>query len=400
MTRRTWLSLALLGTLVGMVFITVLVAPAAEKGRPYSSHSASIDGVRLARDLSGRLGWKPESRTVAFSDTLTGPAPIQVLIQARVSASEARALLDFVRQGGSLLVAGAAGALDDSLAVVTNATGEPVEAPPTAECSDRNVWQTQLAHVARIAIVAWRRPAPPDTVGFGRVGYRRDGDPTENIGRAAVGFPFGRGRVVAVADENYLVNDVVRRCELEADVAFVRMIEYLSRGERGRRIAFDEFHHGYGVRGGSFTAIRMYLAGTPSGRMLAQIAVAGLLLLFAFAPRPLVPRDPVRAIRRSPLEHADALAHAYAGVNATRTVTARLLAGVRRRTRRDRSRFRDTDEQLLGAAAATSAQAATAAGVVSNALGAPVAERELTQVAGALETIEQALTQRITSPTR
>lgn len=400
MTRRTWLSLALLGALVGMVFITVLVAPTAEKGKPYSSHSASLDGIRLARDLSERLGWKPESRTVAFSDTLSGPAPIQVLIQAPVSAAEARALLDFVRQGGSLLVAGGAGALDDSLAVVTNMEGVPVEAPPTAACSDRNVWRSELAQFGRIAIVAWRRPAPPDTVGFGRVKYRHGADPVENMGRAAVGFPFGRGRIVAVADRNYLVNDVVRRCELEADVAFVRMIEYLSRGERGRRIAFDEFHHGYGVRGGSFTAIRMYLAGTPSGRMLAQIAVAGLLLLFAFAPRPLVPRDSVRVARRSPLEHADALAHAYAGVNATRTVTSRLLAGIRRRTQRDRGRFRDTDDQLLGAAAATSAQAATAASVVSNALSAPVAERELTQVASALGTIEQALTQRISSPTR
>lgn len=400
MTRRTWLSLTLLVALVGLVFIAVLVAPSAQKGRSYSSHSPSLDGLRLARDLSARLGWKPESRIVAFSDTLRSPAPIQVLVEARVSASEAGALLGFVRSGGSLLVAGEAGALDDSLAVVASASGEPVEAPPTPACDDRDMWRTQLAQFGQIATIAWRRPAPEDTVGFGLVASRRRGGRIEHEGRAAVGFPLGKGRIVAVADKNYLVNDVVRRCELEADVAFVRMVEYLSRGERGQRIAFDEFHHGYGVRGGSLTAIRMYLSGTSSGRMLAQMSIAGLLLLFAFAPRPLAPRDPAHVARRSPLEHADALAHAYAGVNATRTATSRLLAGIRRRTRRDRGRSRDTDEQLLGAAAATSIRAATAVGVVSTALNAPVSERELPQVASALETIEQALTQRISPPTR
>src|SRR6185503_17294434 len=93
--------------------------------------------------------------------------------------------------------------------------------------------------------------------------------------RSGLGMPLGAGRVVLIADESFLTNDVIRRCELGTDVGYVRMIEYLSGGQRGVRVAFDEYHHGYGVRGGSFAAIRMYLAGTASGRMLAQIAIAG-----------------------------------------------------------------------------------------------------------------------------
>jgi hypothetical protein len=141
----------------------------------------------------------------------------------------------------------------------------------------------------------------------------------------------------------------------------------------------------------------MYLAGTPSGRMLAQIAVGGLLLLFAAAPRPLAPRDPSHVARRSPIEHADALAHAYAGVRATRTATARLLAGVRRRAR-GRSRAADTDESFLAAASALSPRAAQAASTVSAALQSPLPEGQLTEVASALETIERELTRPSSSP--
>jgi len=203
-------------------------------------------------------------------------------------------------------------------------------------------------------------------------------------------MPLGAGRIVLIADENFVANDVIRRCELGTDVAFVRMIEYLAHGQRGLRVAFDEYHHGYGVRGGSFTAMRLYLSGTPSGRMLAQIAVAGLLLLLAAAPRPLEPRDPTHIARRSPLEHADALAHAYSSVNATRTVTARLLAGVRRRSR-GRSRGKDADAAFLTAAATMSPAASKAAALVGDALERAVPARQLPEVATALETIEHEL---------
>ncbi|HET9423824.1 MAG TPA: DUF4350 domain-containing protein [Gemmatimonadaceae bacterium] len=399
MSRRPWTSAAILVGLLLVVLTAVIIAPSTEKGRSHSSLSAGVDGVRLARDLATRLGWEAETRTIAFSDTIRDPAPVQVLVDARVGAREAHALLDFVRAGGSLLVAGEAGALDDSLPLVSEAAGELVEGEGAGECPAADPWQAQLSRFTQFGSARWRRPAPEDTIGFGVVAVDSEMPPRRQE-RVGFGFPLGGGRIVAIADENYLVNDVVRRCELGAGVSFVRMIEYLTRGERGQRIAFDEYHHGYGVRGGSLTAIRMYLEGTRSGRMLAQMSVAGLLLLFAFAPRPLAPRDPSRVSRRSPLEHADALAHAYAGVGATRTATARLLAGVRRRSRRDRTRGRDTDEALLAAAAAASPEAATAAQVVARALESGVPDRDLPEVASAVHSIEHALTQRTNSPAR
>lgn len=398
MTRGTRASLVLLVTLMSLVLVALLFAPTEQRGQPYSSYSAGLNGVRLARDLASRLGWPTETREVPFSDTLASPARVQVLVNAGVAAGEVHALLEFARAGGSILVAGASGPLADSLFVVAHESGV-IAGSSLSACPGVNAFESAVSSSGRAAVIGFRRPMPDDTVGFGLIRVDRGNDAPAVEARAAVGLPFGAGRIVVVADGNYLVNEAVRRCELGVDVAYVRMLEYLTRGRRGERIAFDEFHHGYGARGGSLAAIRMYLAGTPSGRMLAQIVVAGLLLLLAAAPRPLTPRDPPLIARRSPLEHADALAQAYAGVNATRTATARLLAGVRRRVRRDRA-ARDTDEHVLSVAAGMSAEGAKAAALVSSALETPVAARELPRVAEALDTIETVLSRRPTSPTR
>ena len=401
MNRRTSMSAAILGGLLALVFVALLISPTTEAGRAHSTHSAGLDGTRLVHDLTRRLGWLPERREVPFTDSATTAAPIQVLVRASVGAAEAQALLRHVRTGGSLLVAGEAGALEDSLPTVTGEFGEPVALPEGDNCRRGSPWENSLSQFGRVAGVGWRRPVPDDTIGFGAITVPAvAGGLPRRVRRAAVGYPLGAGRIVIVADPGFLVNGMIRQCEYQADVSFMRMIEYLSHGERGRRIAFDEYHHGYGVRGGSFTAIRMYLGGTGSGRMLAQMAVAGLLLLFAAAPRPLAPRDPSRIARRSPLEHADALAHAYSSVNATRTATARLLAGVRRRARRDRTRARESDEQLLAAASALSPAAAAAAATVAAALDASVSASELPGVADAMALIETVLTPRSTPPTR
>ena len=390
MTRRNVVSAWILLGLIALVVVVLLVSPSVEKGRPLSSYSAGSDGVRLAHDLIGRLGWKPERREVAFTDTMANPAPIQVLVGAAVSEAEAGQLLAFARRGGSLLVAGVGGPLTDSLGVVETMGGRFFAADYEPHCESRGTWQSEFTQTNYASALDWSRPAPADTVGFGMVLFAGRDRKAETSARAGAGFPYGAGAIVVVAEERFLANDVIRRCELQTDAAYVRMIEYLSHGKRGVRVAFDEFHHGYGVRGGSFSAIRMYLAGTPSGRMLAQVAIAGLLLLFAAAPRPLAPRDPATVARRSPLEHADALAHAYASVNATRTATARLLAGVRRRSR-VRARGKDGDEAFLAVAAAVSPTAAKATSIVTDALDRPIPSRQLPEVAAALETIEREL---------
>ncbi len=97
------------------------------------------------------------------------------------------------------------------------------------------------------------------------------------------------------------------------------------------RLVFDEYHQGYGDHPGTVRGIVTYLGRTASGHLVLQLAGAGLVLLLAVGPRLLPPRAAERIERRSPLEHVDALARAYRAVGATRTATARLVHGVRRR---------------------------------------------------------------------
>jgi hypothetical protein len=170
------------------------------------------------------------------------------------------------------------------------------------------------------------------------------------------------------------------------------MFEYAggSRGAGG--LVFDEYHHGFGRHGGSLSAASTYLAHTPSGHFMIQTLVAGLLLLIAKSPRPIPPRDPRLVSRRSPLEHADALGRAYADVGATRTATARLVSGLRRRLNRWIPVAPGAaDEAFLEAVAVRVPARAADVGVIRHALAEALPKRELALVGGALNRIEEAV---------
>jgi hypothetical protein len=104
-----------------------------------------------------------------------------------------------------------------------------------------------------------------------------------------------------------------------------------------------------------------------------------------------VPRDPERIARRSPLEHADALAHALAEVGGTRTAAARLVDGVRRRVRRSAGMEADNEAFLRAVALQQPALAADVA-TLRRALEERIDSRDLAHVGDSLRRVEQALT--------
>jgi hypothetical protein len=96
--------------------------------------------------------------------------------------------------------------------------------------------------------------------------------------------------------------------------------------------------------------------------------------------------------RRSPLEHADALGRAYADVGATRTATARLVSGLRRRLNRWIPVAPGAaDEAFLEAVAVRVPARAADVGVIRHALAEALPKRELALVGGALNRIEEAV---------
>jgi hypothetical protein len=212
-----------------------------------------------------------------------------------------------------------------------------------------------------------------------------------------VGFPLGRGRVVVLSDPDLLRNDVIRVCNWGADVAVVRMLEYLRTGPVPRRLMiFDEYHQGFGAHPGTMRAIALYLSRTPSGHALGQVLLAGLVLLLALGPRALPPRDTERVERRSPLEHVSALASAYEQVGATRTAANRLLRGVRRRLERATQNYgthraEQTDDAFLAAALRGDPSLEEDVALIRRSLSATLSQHDFEALGGALRRLETSL---------
>jgi hypothetical protein len=202
---------------------------------------------------------------------------------------------------------------------------------------------------------------------------------------------MGAGRVAIVGGSDVFSNSAMRACRWGAAIAAVKLTEYL-RPPSGETptLVFDEFHHGFGVHGGSIRAAGLYLAHARS--VLAQALAAGLLLLLAMAPRPLVPRDDTRVTRRSPLEHAAALGRAYEDVRATRTATTALVSGLRRRTRGIVAvPAAASDDEFLSAVAQRIPALGQRIEIVNRARAAQVGPRDFPAVGAALADIEHQL---------
>jgi hypothetical protein len=390
-----------------LVILAALFAPERVAGRTGDARLSTIStepqGAALFYDLARRLGWQVEQRRTAVLDT--DPDVIHAVLAADVPLriAEVHALLENVRNGGALLVvlAGAGDPIGDSLHVALGGGGGPLRArgAPTTGCAARTGFFVPLWPNDQVALYSlrWRGlRTPPQIDTFVRVNETTIGRGRARAGAAAVGFPYGRGRIVLGSDPDLLRNDALRVCEYGLDVPAVHMLEYLSDGGAvpRRRIVFDEFHHGFGRQPGTMSAIASYLSGTVSGRLLFQLAAAGLVLLVSLAPRPIPPRDPERVERRSPLEHVDALARAYDQVDATRTATARLVRGVRRRVERGASLAptAQSDDAFLARAVLAAPALAPDVSLIRTGLTTTLSRADFTRLGTALHRLESSLT--------
>ncbi len=344
----------------------------------------------MAFELAQKMGWQPERRTTSLDSSVTPAVNVVLAPSQMLGAHEVHRLLDDVRRGGGLVFTLDGGdEIADSLGVGEGPRGRFLTGFSDPDCPSLGFQdRAALTVPPEVHRIVWYRPSPGPTVTLARVSGRADEEFP-----VVLGFPMGRGRVAVVTSSGIFANEAVRICDWGADVGVARALEYVRPANVERpRLLFDEFHHGYGMHPGSIRAVAAYLAGTSSGHFLTQALLAGLLLVLARAPRAIPPRDPARIARRSPLEHVDALGHAYADVGATRTATARLLSGVRRRAERMVVRRGSADDDaFLDAVRTRFPSLGESVDVVRDALRQPVSTRELAAVGTALETIEHHL---------
>jgi hypothetical protein len=417
---RRRITLAVLGSVIVIVALLTPEATGGRTGDPrLTSRSTQPQGAAAFYDLAGRLGWLPSRRT-ADSIPLGDTSAVHLILDPPVapSAAETHEVLDRVRRGAGLIFVLGSGPLADSLGLGSRmsrpgagsvigasqllvSTAGTLVADSVERCEGRGetvlsaglpFWPDRQTHILALE---WKgaQPAGARALAFVRTVNGIAGNEVP----AVVGFPLERGRVVVAADPDLLRNDVLRVCRWGAGVAAVRMLEYASDGAPGGgrrdRLVFDEYHQGYGEQPGTIRGILSYLEETSSGHFVLQLAGAGLLLLFAVGPRLLVPRATDRIERRSPLEHVDALARAYRAVGATRTATARLVHGVRRRVEQSLGGQRGvSDDAFLTWARERAPARATDVDLVRQALDKPVSRRELEVVGQALRRLETSLT--------
>jgi len=392
---KRWTATWVLGALGVVVLAVALLTPeeAGTNGRDMSTFSTGPGGAGIAFELAERMGWKPERRTVPLDSTNHGRRVDVVLAPSvALGSHEIHRLLENVRAGGGL-VASLDGddELADSLGVDGGNGAAFLDAAGTA-CPDDRL----SAARAILSIPPDAREVEPPKIPDREITTLlsatrpRGGGPVSG----AIGFPLGAGRVVVVGSSSVFGNTAMRYCRWDADLAVARMLAFVRPANESRpTIVFDEYHHGYGVHGGSLRATATYLGGTSSGHFLVQALVAGLLLLMAKAPRPLPPHDAAEVQRRSPIEHADALGRAFADVGATRTATARLLGGLRRRVGRAVAVGGGAaDDEFLNAVERMDPSLSDAVCQIRRALEQPVPSEQFVLAGSALERIERALT--------
>lgn len=385
--------------IVALVLLA-LFTPSAETNQSYdprlSSTLAGPNGAKGISDVARRLGWRVAQRkTKPFDEAGYGTILAVLDPPIPLSERETSLLLQRVRDGASLLtVLDGESALADSLHlhVAPKLVLLPLDSVNGGQCSSResrSVFQfmgarasirpflqsTRLQSGARIFLVS-------SETGKARFG--------------AIGFPLGKGRIVAVSDPNALRNDFIRICKWGMGVTAVRMLQYLSADRRRSdvTIAFDELHQGFGPQPDINRAAGRMLFGTAPGAMIVQIIAASLILLLAVAPRPIVPSPSPRTQRRSQFEHVEALSSAYRQISATRIVTRRLVQGLRRRLAGGRvgsTRESDTDAVFLKQVASSYPVVSADTAIVSSALTSHSSPAELVAAVKAIETIERTI---------
>jgi hypothetical protein len=389
--------------IAGLVVLVALITPQAGDGRSgderLTTHLSGPLNARVLYETAGRLGWRVSRRdSVPSPRASNGTTVHAVLAPPRPIAPEvAHEYLNAVRGGDALLlVLDDRNPLSDSLGVRHSTAGGTLTliAADTAGC--RRSLQVPLWPDGQVHLwtLRWTRGQPAGRVTFGEA-HSNVGSPRELTRDVAAGFTLGAGRVVVVADPDFLRNDVVRHCSWGADVRAVRMLEWLRAGGPTPRtfLEFDEYHQGYGRSHSVLRTAGSFLVRHPVGRALLQGVLASLVLLLALAPRAVPPADVLRVERRDPLEQIDALAQAYEQVHATRTVAARLLHGVRWRVERGWSLARSRpDDAFLDDAASRAPELSDDVALVRRALHETVPDRDLPELGHALRRIEQTLT--------
>ena len=333
--------LSVVGVLL-VLFVLLAPQPRADESAAFSSYATGAGGSRALHDVFERLHFDV-SRNDGPLNTAPSSGSVYVLLRPAqpLTTSEQNRLVGAVARGAILVFTPEDESLADSLGfglivptdfyTLQNATVAGGNPPETATDEPARAFRAAVPINATVGSRSrsgndpflWLTPRGP---------AKASGDSTK-FPALVRGHRFGRGYVIAIAPSQIVMNQALRFPA--TTIAIVRAIRFacasVSTGSPCGTVVFDEYHHGFGKHADMIGTIRRSLTNTPPGRTTVELVAASLVLLLAFAVRPLAPVAATLVSRRSPLEHVGALAYAYSRVNARALGSRRLVRGLRRR---------------------------------------------------------------------
>jgi hypothetical protein len=202
---------------------------------------------------------------------------------------------------------------------------------------------------------------------------------------------IGKGRAIFLTDPHIVANNGI--AERDNMILALNLVADRPNG----RIAFDEFHHGYGVSFGAGGGLMAYFKGTPVPSMLWQAVLVGLLAVYTLGRRFARPVPLKRERRTTNLEFVSSLANVTRLARASDLAMQNIYTEFRKRLARVAGLPPGVESPRLAAAAARRANIperemrALMARCEAVAEGKPVSDPELLKLVVRIREIEAGL---------
>lgn len=307
----------------------------------FSSYSVGSGGLLILYETVSRLGYTTSRRLEPFPPAIEDTDRDRTIVimspKIPLEGSEIGALVQFVRDGGSL-VYGGEGKLLDSFNVdlpltksllFNNAVrykGDQItlkRMPPLIPSPNGpyiRVMRTPFAVIQdRDSTVAL-----PTEDFLWYESQDKQADPVKSV--AIRGTEFGKGKVVIVSYPLILSN--TNEALPLPVVGFMQGLLWLG----NRHVEFSEYHHGFGEQKTRPNLYSLIFLSNPAGRAVLHLIAGFGLLVLVYAHRPILP-SPSRTLkqRRSSIEHVEALGNLYKQAAAEELAISRLITGLRHR---------------------------------------------------------------------
>lgn len=307
-------------------------------------------GSKALHDVLQRLGRLSERRRTSLENLATQRAhrpAILVLLTPLfpLEDDEMEQVVRYVRGGGAVLATGSGGG-------VTRCAGWRVQVGLSSGDSLPVISADPALRLPRTSRVL--TPRKTDEVESSRLEALKKGEPEDDqLGICNTLLPYaadtivaavnnrpvilrlryrGGGTITLAADGGWFTNRVWR----DSDVPVVALPLLTPRREQPGRVAWDEYHQGFGEDDGPTLERRTWswVRTSPLGWAILQLIAVALGWLAMTAVRFGPARSVIERRRRSPLEHLEALGAGLESAADADTAVQRLALGLRRRLSR------------------------------------------------------------------